>query len=131
MTTGHEWVVLDTNVWIFGLRDEPDRPASLQVLQRLPQLYVQVPRQILLELRTNLTRDEMDRFFRLLNRHPQRIQFHWDKVEPALLRKYQQLGCKLEDAAVAAHVDKRQHGNGRLVGQRQPWGRGEIPVPEY
>ena len=105
MTTGPEWVVLDTNVWIFGLRDEPDRPACLQMLQRLPRLYVQVPRQILLELRANLTRDEMDRFFRLLNCYSQRIQFHWDKVEPALLRKYQQLGCKLGDAAVAVHVE--------------------------
>jgi hypothetical protein len=76
-----------------------------QVLQRLPQLYIQVPRQILLELRTNLTKGEMDRFFRLLNRYPERIQFQWDKVEPALIRKYQQLGCKLGDAAVAAHVE--------------------------
>jgi len=105
MTTGPEWVVLDTNVWIFGLRDEPDRPACLQLLQRLPRLYVQVPRQILLELRANLTRGEMERFFRLLNRHPQHIRFHWDKVEPALIRKYQQLGCKLGDATVAAHVE--------------------------
>jgi len=46
----------------------------------------------------------MDRFFRLLNRYPERIQFHWDKVESALIHKYQQLDCKLGDAAVAAHV---------------------------
>ena len=97
-------MVLDTNVWIFGLRGQADRLACQRVLQRLPRLHVQVPRQILLELRTNLTRDEMDRFFRLLNRYPERIQFHWDKVESALIHKYQQLGCKLGDAAVAAHV---------------------------
>ena len=89
MTTGPEWVVLDTNVWIFGLRDEPDRPACLQMLQSLPGLYVQVPRQILLELRANLTRDEMDRFFRLLNRHPRQVDIHWDKADPALIHQYQ------------------------------------------
>ncbi len=60
MTTGPEWVVLDTNVWIFGLRDEPDRPACLQMLQRLPRLYVQVPRQILLELRANLLKSSCE-----------------------------------------------------------------------
>ena len=105
MSTGHEWVVLDTNVWIFGLRGQADRLTCQRVLQRLPGLHVQVPRQILLELRTNLTKDEMNRFFRLLNRCPERIQFHWDKVESALIHKYQQLGCKLGDATVAAHVE--------------------------
>lgn len=105
MTTAHKWLVLDTNVWIFGLREPPDRPACVKVLQRLPRLHAHVPRQILLELRANLTRDEMDRLFRLLNRYPERIQIHWEKVEPALIHKYQQLGCKLGDAAVAAHVE--------------------------
>jgi predicted nucleic acid-binding protein len=85
MTIAHKWVVLDTNVWIFGLREPPDRPACIKVLQRLPRLYVHVPRQILLELRANLTRDEMDRLFRLLNRYPERIQIHWEKGEPALI----------------------------------------------
>lgn len=48
MTIEHKWVVLDTNVWIFGLRESPERPACIKVLQRLPRLYVHVPRQILL-----------------------------------------------------------------------------------
>lgn len=105
MSTGREWVVLDTNIWIFGLRGQVEHPACFRVLQRLPQLQVQVPRQILLELRANLTKDEMDHFFQLLNRYPERIRFHWDKAEPTLIRKYQELGCKLGDAAVAAHVE--------------------------
>ena len=105
MTIGPEWVVLDTNVWIFGLRDQPDRPACIQILQRLHRLYVKVPRQILLELRANLSGDEMGRLFRLLNRYPDRVDIHYDKAEPALIDKYQQLGCKLGDAAIAAHVE--------------------------
>ncbi|MBI3248987.1 MAG: type II toxin-antitoxin system VapC family toxin [Deltaproteobacteria bacterium] len=105
MTMAHSWVVLDTNIWIFGLRADPARPACMQVLQHLPQLYVHVPRQILLELRANLTKEEMGRLFRLVNRYPERIQIHWEKVETAVIHKYRQPGCKLGDATVAAHVE--------------------------
>jgi len=105
MTMAHSWVVLDTNIWIFGLREDPERPACMRVLQHLPRLYIHIPRQILLELRANLTKEDMGRFFRLANRYPERIRIHWEKVALTLIHKYQQLGCKLGDAAVAAHVE--------------------------
>jgi len=50
MTIGPDWVVLDTNIWIFGLRHQPEQPACAQVLQHLPQLHVKIPRQVRLEL---------------------------------------------------------------------------------
>ena len=50
MTIGPNWVVLDTNIWIFGLRHQPEQLACAQVLQHLPQLHVKIPRQVLLEL---------------------------------------------------------------------------------
>ena len=105
MTIGRDWVVLDTNVWIFGLRHQPEQPACAQVLQRLSQLHVRVPRQVLLELQTNLNGEEMRDFFRLIRRYPERIELHWDKVELSLIRTYQQLGCKLGDATIAAHME--------------------------
>jgi predicted nucleic acid-binding protein len=105
MTIEREWIVLDTNVWIFGLRQEPTRAACFHLLHHLPNLFVRVPRQILLELHANLSQEEMDDFFRLLNRHPEQRKISWDKVEPALIHKYQQLGCKLGDATVAAHLE--------------------------
>jgi len=105
MTIGRDWVVLDTNVWIFGLRYQPDQPACAQVLQRLPQLHVKVPRQVLLELQANLNGEEMRDFFRLIRRYPERVDLHWDKVELSLIRKYQQLACKLGDATVATHME--------------------------
>jgi len=105
MTIERNWLVLDTNIWIFGLRDQPDRPACKQVLQRLNRLYVKVPRQILQELPANLSREEMGELFRLLHRYPDRIDIQWNKVDPTLIHKYQQLGCKLGDATVAAHVE--------------------------
>jgi hypothetical protein len=68
-------------------------------------LYVKVPRQILVELRANLHREEIRELFRLLHRYPERIDMRWDKVEPARIRKFQQRGCKLGDATVAAHLE--------------------------
>jgi hypothetical protein len=105
MTIEREWIVLDTNVWVFGLRNVPERPACFRLLRRLPDLFVRVPRQILLELRANLRREEMTDFFRLLNRHPEQREISWDKVAPALAHNYQRLGCKLGDATVAAHLE--------------------------
>ena len=65
-----EWIVLDTNVRIFGLRNQPDRPACVPVLRCLPRLYVKLPRQILLELRANLTDEELKELFRLWRYYP-------------------------------------------------------------
>jgi hypothetical protein len=117
MTIGRDWVVLDTNVWIFGLRHQPDQPACAQVLRRLPQLRVKIPRQVLLELRANLSDEEMREFFRLLNRHSGRSDIHWEKVESSLIHKYQRLGCKLGDAAVSAHLEAL--GVGMLVSENR------------
>jgi predicted nucleic acid-binding protein len=117
MTIGHDWLVLDTNVWIFGLREQSEQPACQQLLRQLSRLYVKMPRQILRELRANLTEEEMRRLFRLLNRYPDRAAVHWDKVEISVIRKYQQLGCKLGDAAVAAHMETL--GVGTLVSENR------------
>ena len=59
----------------------------------------------------------MRRLFRLLNRYPDRIEVHWDKVDVSLIRNYQQLGCKLGDAAVAAHMETL--GVGTLVSENR------------
>jgi len=117
MTIEHDWLVVDTNVWIFGLREQSEQPACQQLLRQVPRLYVKMPRQVLLELQANLTEEEMRRFFRLLNRYPDRTEVHWDKVDVSLIRKYQQLGCKLGDAAVAAHMETL--GAGTLVSENR------------
>jgi predicted nucleic acid-binding protein len=58
-----------------------------------------------MELRANLSREEVNDLFHLVNRYPDRIDILWNKVELSLIRKYQQLGCKLGDAIIAAHVE--------------------------
>ena len=105
MNIRRDWIVLDTNVWIFGLRKQPGRSACVQVLRNLNRLYVKIPRQILLELRANLMKDEFGELFRLVNRYPDRIDIQWDKVKSLLIRKYEKLGCKLGDAIVATHIE--------------------------
>lgn len=105
MTIKTEWVVLDTNVWIFGLRRQPGYSACVELLNSLNQLRVKIPRQILRELQANLSDDEMRELFRLLNRYSERVDIQWDKVDPPLVEKYQRLGCRLGDAVVAAHLE--------------------------
>jgi predicted nucleic acid-binding protein len=117
MTIGPEWVVLDTNIWIFGLRHQPEQPACAQVLQHLPRLHVKMPRQFLLELQANLRHEEMREFFRLLHRHAEHTDVRWEQVELARIRTYRRLGCKLGDAAVAAHLEVL--GIGTLVSENR------------
>lgn len=117
MTIGPDWVVLDTNIWIFGLRHQPEPSACAQVLQHVPQLYVKIPRQVLLELQANLRHEEMRAFFRLLHRHPEQTDMRWEQVDLSRIRTYQRLGCKLGDAAVAAHLEVL--GVGTLVSENR------------
>ena len=105
MSIDNEWIVFDTNIWILGLRNQADQPACYQLLQCLNKLYVKTPYQIFLELKANLVPDELKRFFRLIHLYPNRIELSWEKAELGLINKYQNLGCKSGDAAVAAHLE--------------------------
>ncbi len=105
MSIDNEWIVLDTNIWIFGLRNQADQPDCYQLLQRLNKLYVKTPYQIFLELQANLSPDELNRFFRIIHLYPNRIELLWVKAEFDLINKYRDLGCKLGDASIAAHLE--------------------------
>ena len=101
-----EWIIFDTNIWIFGLRRVRNIPACAQLLEHLDRLRVVLPRQILQELHANLSEDEVSALFRLLSRLPERIKISWDKAKPEIITKYQRLGCKRGDAVVAAHLEE-------------------------
>lgn len=105
MNIGRSWVVLDTNVWIFGLRRQPEKPFCAHLLRCLRRLQVGMPRQVLRELQANLTSDEMHDLFRLFRHDPDRVDIWWDRAAPDLLHKYREMGCKLGDAAVASQVE--------------------------
>jgi predicted nucleic acid-binding protein len=101
-----EWIVLDTNIWIFGLRRVPDFPACAELLENLNRLRIVLPRQILQELQANLVEDDLRALFRLLNRLPVSPQIDWQKAAPETVAKYQQMGCKLGDAVLSAHLEE-------------------------
>ncbi|MBN2580401.1 MAG: type II toxin-antitoxin system VapC family toxin [Pirellulales bacterium] len=106
MSIGNEWIVFDTNIWIFGLRNQADQPACHRLLQNFHRFSVKIPYQIFLELKANLEPDELKRFFRLIHLDPRRSELSWEKAEADLIVKYQKLGCKLGDAAIAAHLEQ-------------------------
>ena len=83
-----EWIVLDTNVWIFGLRRAPDVLACAQLLERLHRLSVVLPRQVLQELQANLSEDEIRTLFRLLSPLPQKVIINWEKARQDIIAKY-------------------------------------------
>lgn len=80
MSFRDEWIVLDTSIWIFGLRRTPEFLACADLLQNLNRLQVVLLRQILQELQTNLVEDELRELFRLLNRLAIRPKIDWQKA---------------------------------------------------
>jgi len=101
-----EWIVLDTNIWIFGQRRVPGFTECAELLDFLNRLRVVLPRQILQELQANFSDSEMSSLFRLLNRLPTPPKIDWQKPAQETVAKYGNMGCKLGDAAVSAHLEE-------------------------
>jgi predicted nucleic acid-binding protein len=55
MTTPPERWLLDTNVWVFGLRRDEAFPNCARLLDRIGCFIVAIPFQVLKELNLNLT----------------------------------------------------------------------------
>lgn len=106
MSIRDEWIILDTNIWIFGLRRVANFPACTELLENLNRLRLVLPRQILQELQANLVEDELRALFRLVNRLPISPKIDWQKAAPETIAKYQNLWCKLGDAVVSAHLEE-------------------------
>ena len=106
MTSIHDApVALDTNVFIFALRQDTDFPACETLLfDKLPVLSVYMPLQILLELQHNLTGDEMRGVLRALTKAK---AITWDYAPAPLpaVMQWERRGAKKGDAVVAAHLE--------------------------
>lgn len=83
----------------------PECPACAELLEGLNYLRVVLPRQILQELRANLSEDEMRSLFRVLSRLPRFPKIDWNKASLETVAKYRRMGCKLGDAVVSAHLE--------------------------
>ena len=105
MTTPPERWLLDTNVWVFGLRRDDAFPACAQLLDHIGSFSVLIPLQVLKELNFALSENEMRDFYRLVNQYSEFIELSW---EPAVLEQvkfYEQRGCRKGDAVIAAHAE--------------------------
>jgi predicted nucleic acid-binding protein len=104
MTTPPERWLLDTNIWVFGLRRDASFLACAQLLDQIGSFSILIPLQVLKELNLALSEDEMRDFYRLVNQHSEFIELSW---EPAVLEQvkfYEQRGCRKGDAVIAAHA---------------------------
>ena len=100
-----ETVALDTNVFIFALRKEPDYPACETLLfDKLPALQVYMPLQIFLELQRNLTAGEMRRVVRALTM-AQAVTWDYAPARMDLIQQWEQHGAKKGDAVITAHLE--------------------------
>ena len=95
-------VVLDTNVWIYGLRQDQGHQDCAELLDKLRALRVIIPRQVLIELQVNFSPQEYQHFWQLINTYSARIEVSWDPAPIDRLDRYSGLGCRRGDAAVAA-----------------------------
>lgn len=107
MTIFDKWISFDTNIYIFGTREDPNFPACVDLLERIGELYVYIPRQIIRELQNNLKADEVSELFGLFNQYSDRIRIDWKIIPMALIQKFRLLGCKLGDAVIAAHLEEQ------------------------
>lgn len=99
------WLI-DTNVWIFGLRRDEKFPDSVRLLQTLGSFTALIPLQVLKELHLNLTDSEMAQFYGLLNRFPNRAELNWEEPSRERVAFYGKAGCRKGDAIVAASAER-------------------------
>jgi predicted nucleic acid-binding protein len=97
-----ESIVIDTNVFLLGLRKVHD--ASESLLANLDRLHLAFPARILRELAANLTRREIQEFYDLFDTTSE-VRFDWQPPAADVVQRYRSLGCKRGDAFVAAGIE--------------------------
>jgi len=105
MTTQPERWLLDTNVWVFGLRHDESIPDCANLLERIGSFSVVIPLQVLKELNVNLTKDEISNFYNLISQQPEWMELSWAAAPAERVSFYQERGCRKGDAVIAAHAE--------------------------
>ncbi|MGB3496291.1 MAG: type II toxin-antitoxin system VapC family toxin [Elainellaceae cyanobacterium] len=100
-----ERVAIDTNEFIFALRDKPPHPFSkILVFSKLPELNLYMPFQVLAELQRNLIAQDMRRIFLLL-RQAKSIQWDYTLPDAKVVAKWKSRGAKKGDAVITASLE--------------------------
>ena len=110
MTTPPERWLLDTNIWVFGLRRDEAFPNCAQLLERIGSFSVVIPLQVLKELNLNLTEDEISDFYSLINQQPEWMELSWAAAPTERVKFYEERGCRKGDAVIAAHAESLRVG---------------------
>ena len=100
-----ELISLDTNEFIFALRKDPSPPSCETLLfDKLDELKIHLPLQILLELQHNLTDEEMRRVL-LAVMKAKAVTRDYAPAPLELVKRWEQRGAKKGDAVIAAHLE--------------------------
>ena len=100
-----ELISLDTNEFIFALRKDASHPACETLLfDKLDELKIHLPLQILLELQHNLTDEEMRRVL-LAVMKAKAVTWDYAPAPLELVTRWEQRGAKKGDAVIAAHLE--------------------------
>lgn len=100
-----ERIALDTNVFIFALRQTEGFPACNQLLfGELPKLNIYVLLQVLLELNQNLSNHQVSVIFIAL-KTARSIHLDYAAVDLELVEKWKIRGAKKGDAVISAHLE--------------------------
>ena len=105
MTIPHERWLLDTNIWVFGLRRSTEFPACAELLDHIGSFSIIIPLQLFRELNVNLSEDEMHDFYELINQYPDIIEVNWERASADRIQFFHQQGCRKGDAVIAAHAE--------------------------
>ena len=105
MTTRIERWLLDTNVWLFGLRRDEQFQACAELLYLVGAFSVVIPLQILKELNANFTKEEARVFHQLVNDYPDLVELNWKPAPGERVKYFESRGCRKGDAIIAAHAE--------------------------
>jgi len=94
-------ISLDTNVWIFGLLGGDYFCET--ILRHLHRFQVIIPSQVRKELNRNLSRDDMNRFYRFV-KQPY-VQLSYDKVPDVYITLFEAKGLKKGDAIIGGFAE--------------------------
>ena len=94
MTIPIERWLLDTNIWVFGLRRERSLRDCSVLLNEIGSFTVVIPLQVLKELSLNLNEDEIKDFYRLVNQYPEGAELSWQSAPIDRVKFYEERGCR-------------------------------------
>jgi len=106
MITHPELWLLDTNVWVFGLRADLTFPACRELLDAIGSFRPLVPLQIIREINAALSKEEVRKFYDLVNEHPGLVILDWTKTSTERITFFETRGCRKGDAVIASHAEQ-------------------------